>query len=410
MHPQLAMPPPAPSAHIPSSPPPARPTIRRDFLERLARPLLARVLAPYEADLAARGISLASLAASDQDDRRAIRPLHDLLDAPDDPVLLPVADRLASVARVATPGGREALIKLDTAQALPSRLGGEDLAATACLDFPDLFAAVRVGSGSDAIKGFVLYEGTATREPRFEDTHIATTETFLAAWFKSKHRTAFCEILIKRRGPERHFEVTHGKAPKTHAVIDETLATKIVTQVSTERSYAVYYEETSILAVHALEFIKEGIRRSFGHGFAENVDHFAKATSVLDMAPLRDLTTALTPDAGIGVANVELRAIEVTAADGSSTAFTPIKQADVRLTLQKPLLELALAQDGAKVTYVKLAVHLGGARPLLLEINGARSQLDYDRRDPGAERVLLEWLSARGIWQGSKRAALAATA
>ena len=393
-----------------SSRPPPVAHVRRDFLERLARPLLARILSPYEAELGARGVSVPALAATDPNDRRAVRPLHDLLDAPDDAALVPVVERLASVAKVATPAGREALIKLDAEQVLPARLGGEDLAATAYLEFPELFAAVRVGSACDSVKGFVLYEGAMGREPRFDDDATSTTSAFLAAWFKSKHRTAYCDIVIKRRGLERHFEITHGKTPSTHTVIEDSLATRIVTQVNMQRSYAVYSEQACILAVHALEFIKEGIRASFGHGFAGDVAHFAKATNVLDLSPLRDLTTALAPDPTLGVFGVELRAIVIAAADGSPATHGPHKQADIRLTEQRAAIDFALAREGARVTYVKLALDLGRGRPLLVEIEGGRNQLDYDRRDPGAESVLLQWLSARGIWHGSKRAALAATA
>ena len=169
---------------------------------------------------------------------------------------------------------------MDTTQSLPARLGPEDLAATACLDFPEMFAAVRVGSTVDALRNFLLYKAGAGREPCFDTAHTEATKAFLGRWFLARHRTAVCEIFIKRRGPERHFEITHGTAPVTRDLIDESLARRIVTQVSTQRSYAIYNEDTRLLAVHALEFIKNGLRTSFGHGFAGDSEYFAKTAYI----------------------------------------------------------------------------------------------------------------------------------
>ncbi|HEY2516144.1 MAG TPA: hypothetical protein VGI39_34975, partial [Polyangiaceae bacterium] len=337
--------------------------------------------------------------------------LHDLLDSvhaasptpPDAPAFAPLFDRFAAISRVSTPLGREALIKLDAQRRLPARLGPEDLAATAYLDFPDLFAAVRVASGADGVKGFVLFEAGEGVAPCFEPARIDATTKHLGDWFDSRHRTAYCDILVRRRGPELHFEITHGKTPITHDLIDEALNTKVVTQVSTQRSYAVYYEATRVLAVHALEFIKDGIRRSFGLGCASGADSFVKSESLIDMNPLRDLDAALAPDTDLGVSAVAVRWIDVTATDGSGASYWCAK-GDLRETAQSARLREALTEERARVTYVKLAIDFAGVgRTQLVEVIAPRNQLVYDRRNPGIERMLLAWLSGRGVWLGGRR-------
>jgi hypothetical protein len=372
---------------------------------------LSRLLAPFADVLAALDISLSALAASDPNDRTLLNALHDRLDSLQIPgaspeshaaaaALAPLFDRLAAVYRVATAAGREALIKLDKDRRLPGRLGPEDLAVTAFLDFPALFSAVRVPAASDAIKGFVLFEAAAHCEPAFEAHAISATTAYLGKWFDERHRTAYCDIVMRRRDGELHFEITHGKTPITHDLIDESLATKVVTQVSTQRSYAVYYTATRVLAVHAMEFIKDGLRKAFGHGCGDGEGFFTKSESLLDMAPLRDLGAALAPDAELGVTRVELRAIDVTAADGSGASYWPDK-GDVRTSSQNERVRAALLEEGARATYLKLAIDMTSARRTqLVEINALRNQLSYDRRDPGVERTLLAWLTRRGVWIG----------
>ena len=224
--------PPAPTA-LPSLPP-------RSFFPLLARPLLARLAAPFESALAARSFSLSALAAAPPDDRALPFALHDLLDeahaqltsvppsvasdgaAPagsDGGALLALVDLLASIHRVSTPAGRDALIKLDTSHVLPRRLGPEDLAATAYLDHPTLFAAVRVAPAADAIKNFVLFSAAPGVTPRFDRDALAATSRALSAWFDARHRSAVCEIHLRRRGDELHFEITHGRStrnPRAH--------------------------------------------------------------------------------------------------------------------------------------------------------------------------------------------------
>jgi hypothetical protein len=403
---------PASPASAPS--PAVSPLPPRAFFAHVSRPLFCRLLAPFADALSALDISLPALAASDPNDRTLLNALHDRLDALQVPagaperhaaaallaLVAPLLDRLAAVCRVATPGGREALIKADKDRRLPPRLGPEDLAVTAFLDFPDLFSAVRVPAASDAIKGFVLFEAAAHCEPAFEPDAIAATTAYLGKWFDERHRTARCDIVVRRRDGELHFEITHGKTPSTLDLIDESLALKVVTQVSAQRSYAVYYLATRVLAVHAMEFIKDGLRKAFGHGCGDGEGFFAKSESLLDMAPLRDLGASLAPDAELGVTRVELRAIDVTAADGSGASYWPNK-GDVRTSSQYDRVRAALAEEGARATYLKLAIEMTAARRTqLVEIHALRNQLSYDRRDPGVERTLLAWLTRRGVWRG----------
>ncbi len=402
-----------PAAPLPSLPP-------RTFFLHLSRPLLSRLLAPFAPYLAAPGFPRDSLSTTPPDDPAPVHARFTLLDAahasppsPDDPpppddaaTLLALFERLAAVARAASPAGREALIKIDTERRLPPRFGAEDLAVTAALDFPDLFAAIRVAASADAIKSFVLYRAHPDSDPRFDGPAIGGATSYLSQWFDARHRSAHCDIFVRRRGGEIHFEIAHGKTPATHELIDESLAIKVVTQVTTARSYAIYYEESRVLAVHALEFIKDGIRRSFGHGCGTGADYFAKSALLLDTKPLVDLDAALAPDPALGVTEVELRRIDVMAKDKSFASYFAGK-GDVRHTEQDKMLRVALGLEGAYVRYVKLGVEIDGAkRTLLVELDGLRSQLVYDRRDAGVEQKLLAWLAARGIWIGGRTEAV----
>jgi hypothetical protein len=413
------------SSSPPTTPPPPLPP--RVFFIHVSRALLARLLAPFDALLSAHGFSLSALASSRDDDPAPVHALHDLLDAHHpastpsasaslDPVpFVPIYVLLATVSRLATPAGRDALVRADTARALPRRLGAEDLSATAYLDHPALFAAVsvRTPSTADAIKNFVLFSispspssSAPAPDPRFDPAALAATAAHLSSWFDARHRSARCDLFLRRRPGEIHFEIARGKAPATQELIDESLAVRVVTQVSTQRSYAVYYESTRVLAVHALDFIKDGIRRAFGVGCGTGEDYFTRSESLLDMSPLVDLDAALAPDADVGVTRVELRFLEVTMPDGSGRDFW-MGKGDLRASLQGSAARAAVREEGARVTYVKLALDLAGARRAqLVEIVAPRNQLVYDRRDPGVERVLLAWLERRGIWQGARRDAV----
>ncbi len=389
-----------PAAPLPPLPP-------RPFSLHLSRPLLIRLLTPFAPVLSALSFPLSTLTTAPPDDPAPIHALFTLLDtahtsaSPPD-ALLPLFTLLAAGARGASPPRRDARSKRDTARLLPPRLGPEDLAATAALDFPDLFAAVRVAAAADAIKSFVLYRAHADSEPCFDPAAITATTSYLSQWFEARHRSARCDVFVRRRAGEVHFEIAHGKTPATQELIDESLAIKVVTQVTTARSYAIYYEESRVLAVHALEFIKDGIRRSFGHGCGAGADYFAKSALLIDTKPLLDLDAALAPDRALGVTDVELRRIDVMARDKSFASYFAGK-GDVRHTEQNKMLRVAHGLEGAYVRYVKLGVEIDGAkRTLLVELDGLRSQLVYDRRDAGVEQKLLAWLAARGIWIGGR--------
>jgi hypothetical protein len=388
--------------------PSRRPSLRRELLEHLARPLLLRLLAPFAAPLAAAGFDVAALTVAAHDDRRPVRALHDLLDDSTDAALAPLVGRLLAIAKVAGPAGREALIQLDTARVLPPLLGPVDLAATASLDHPDLFAAVRVGATEEAMRNFVLYAAAADREPRFDADGTEAMRTALAAWFAARHRSAFCEVFVKRRGDEVHFEVIHGRTPVTREVIAEDLTAKVVTQVNGQRSYVIYKETERLLAVHALEHIKEGLRLAFSSGYGGAPDYFARAGGLLATAPLRDLDAALTPDPALGVAGVELREIDL---DDDEGGWGYSVAGDLRVTRRKARIDEDLAREEVRVVHVKLAVYLVGVRrPLVVTLKPARNQLDYNRTDPVAERALLDWLAARGIWRGARGGAVSEAA
>ena len=80
----------------------------------------------------------------------------------------------------------------------------------------------------------------------------------------------------------------------------------------------------------------------------------------------------------------------------------------MRASKQGPRVRTALEEEGARVTYVKLAIDMKDVkRTQLVEVYAQRSQLVYDRRDPLVERTLLAWLAERGIWVGGQRERMA---
>src|SRR6516165_10142940 len=86
--------------------------VRREILDHITRPLLARVLAPYAELFAARGVLLEELAATDQNDRRLVGRVDDVVH--EDVAATPAALRshLAALDALANGPGQAALFEL----------------------------------------------------------------------------------------------------------------------------------------------------------------------------------------------------------------------------------------------------------------------------------------------------------
>jgi hypothetical protein len=121
--------------------------------------------------------------------------------------------------------------------------------------------------------GPVQFQAKTDREPSFGETEIASACMYLETWFEARHRTRYCDIRAERRGLQLHFDITHGKEPLADG---ESTDAGFATPSSDDRSFATYDEATRLLVVDALEFIREGIRTGFGHGFCGDADYFER--------------------------------------------------------------------------------------------------------------------------------------
>ncbi len=121
--------------------------------------------------------------------------------------------------------------------------------------------------------GPVQFQAKTDREPTFGETEIASACMYLETWFEARHRTRYCDIKAERQGSRLHFDILHGKDPVEDGVLAPA---DFGTPASDDRSFATYDAETRLLVVDAIEFIREGIRTGFGHGFCGDADYFER--------------------------------------------------------------------------------------------------------------------------------------
>jgi hypothetical protein len=133
--------------------------------------------------------------------------------------------------------------------------------------------------------GPIQYQARADREPSFGETEIAAACMYLETWFEARHRTRYCDMILSSYGRQIHFDILHGKEPSSNGVEGEPLETKLAAPATDDRSFALYDEETRTLVVRALDFIKEGIRTSFGHGFCGDADFFERGAGSTSAPP-----------------------------------------------------------------------------------------------------------------------------
>lgn len=387
--------------------------VRRELLDRIARPLLCELLAPYASYLLSNDLSLDDLSATRQTDRRLVHRLYDLLHAGDPRFPSELRAALLAIAPVATAAGQQAIVGLSPELAA-RRLGPEDLAVTAFLRHPELFRAARRGApeadGAEPFTDFLLAPSAAAPVPSLNRESLAALEADLSAWLDARGRSKLCRVHATDAEGELHLEIEHGRPPKSDDVVGDDLALTQQTVVTTQRAHVVFDREAARLSVHAFPALKDALRRLVGaHLFGHA--HVFTTAAVYTLAPLADPDAALATRDIPGLEAIELRAATVRFPRSRVTYESP--GADLRDTERAAEMRDAL-RTGA-VEWAKLWVKVEGrARPTSIELSPSRKK--YLRTAPEVERVLHELLLARGMMllpgrrSETSAAAIAATA
>ncbi len=400
--------PPAPDARPlwqeprPHSPEPLRRPVPRQFLERVARPLLARLLSDHASALEARlAFPLAALAASTQTDRTHVESLWHLLSAPP-PELVPLREDLLTVADVATPGCHEALLARDVARVLDEELGAEDCAAIARLDHRPLFDSVRPqAAGQAQAKSFASFQAASPRALPGDRAHAAAFKTQMSKELAARGRSDFFQMHEWRSGTELHMELVFGRLAAARDLLGRTGAretgaghavTAQVTDRTTERAHAVFHDDTLRLDVAGQEWMKELVRRVFGEAWFGSAAHF-EGNEALTLAPLVDLAATLSVDGVPGLTKVELQELWITLEGTGWIGIGVGARGSCLLGATAPYVTRGLT-DGAP-SEACLSLWLAGrTRPVKLKLV-APQRLEFDRRDARVVRVVRDWLVAR---------------
>lgn len=376
--------------------------IRLAVLQRTARALLVRFLRPHADPLSAPPIALdlAALEATEQDDPTEVRRLYTALSTTPDAFPPALLDALIAIDGVATSAGRESLLRADTTSLLPrGRLGDEDLAFTAYLDHPQLFAAARRGQTNESVTTYTVYEPADARAidvlalvPRLRDA--------LAACFEARDRTRHCDILPTDDARETYLEISHGRNPATRERIDpDTLSVSQRTDAWTQPAVVRYEKATKRLLVHASGVtVKEALRRIFSEVCGGSPDFF-RADATIDLTPLKNLTETLSHEGIDNLAKVEIRLLEVTGPKGDPKTIA--SHGDLRESDWQDDLASMLEKGSPRV--VRLYLFVGKRRRgCKLELTAPRG-IEYVRDDEELDRVVNDYLVARGLMKTRER-------
>ena len=377
---------------------PRRP-VPRQFLERVSRALLVRLLADHASVLeGAHAFPLPALAASPQTDRTHVDTLWHLLgDAP--AYLVMLRDDLISVADVATSAGHEMLLGRDTTQVLDRELGAEDCAATARLEHRALFDAARPhAAGQAQIKSFASFQSASPRPHPGLPSCRAAFERLMTKDLEARGRSNYFRMYEWRSGTERHMELVYGRLASARDLIGKTQpgaahdVTAQVTDRTTERAHAVVHDDTLHLDVAGHDWVKEVVRRLFGETHFDSATHF-QGDETITLAPLDDLAAALSADGIPGLKSVELQEVWL---DFGGTAWVACGARNDCLKSAAGEHALRALSDG-KPAEATFHLYLANrTRPLKLKVAAPR-RLEFDRREARVVRIVRDWVVARGF-------------
>ncbi len=378
--------------------------LRREFLERIRRDLLARLLAAQPTHalfLHARKIPVDALAASAQDDYTLVYALFALLTSCDPALPTDLLDAILAIDAVATPSGHEQLRRLDTAKTLPQeRLGDESLATVAWLDARTLFDQVRTAAKAAPAAAYTEYEAAARAPLTRERAKWEALERWLSDRMVERGRPAHCESLVTDLGREARIEFIFGKLPGTHELLDESLTRTQKTQVFTQRLLAFFDHGSCRLGAQGFVFQREAVRAGIGLHLFGDANHFS-AAAIYSLDGLRDLDAALSVEGVPRVEAIELREICLRRVDAHVTMHRVAEKVDLRTTSCERDIREVLAAGGA-VENAKLCLTLAdGAAPgkrgrtVTIEIEPP-GKLQMARGDDDVVEIVRELLAVRG--------------
>ncbi|HEY2510658.1 MAG TPA: hypothetical protein VGI39_07375 [Polyangiaceae bacterium] len=392
------------------SPTASRP-VPRPFLERVSRPLLARLLGPHAPLLERHGLPVEALARTAQTDRAQVEALwHLLASCPSE--LVPLREDLLTIADVATAAGHEILLARDAEKKLDSELGAEDCAVLARLDHPSLFETVRPQSaGQSQTRSFASYRSAAPAPLVDDPDRGATFERRMGEELVARGRSSYFCRHDSRSGAERHMELVYGRLAATRDLIGKVSTgthdlTAQVTDRSTERAHAVFHDDTMRLDVAGQEWMKELVRSVFGEVYFGTAEHFRGGESIT-LSPLEDLASALSIEGVTGLKAVHLLEVWLELG-GPRGAWVGVGARTDCLNSAAAAHALRALADGVPVEAAFHLYLLGRARPVKLVIAVAKGRMEYDRRDPLVARAVRDWVIARGYMSVPRAAHVAA--
>jgi hypothetical protein len=367
--------------------------IRRVTLDRIRRDLLVRILAPFSELFTARGLPLADLAATAQDDRSVVRRVHDLLHADVSAVPAELRAQLIALDALANAAGQDALYKL-CPELTAVRRGFEDTAAVALLEHPDAFARAKVAAQSGSGLSVSDFDAVSIRSPRATTEACAGIKAGFRPWLEAHGRSRLVETHVTERGSETHLKIEHGRLPTTDDIVGESLDLTQMTLVRAERAHIILDHALGRVSIHAVHAaIKELLRRLVGEHFYGNPDHFRRGgTYTLDPL-IRDLVGAAAPDAALGVTSVTLLGITVESPKMCTTREARTAD-DVRSPPYLQQLQDELSADGV-VTWAKFRLVVAGSkRPIILKLSATTKTLTAA---PEVEAIVDAWLVGAGF-------------
>jgi hypothetical protein len=380
--------------------PAPRYAIPREVVERVERKLLARFLTPFASELSAAAIDLAALGETHQDDREVVHVLYDFLHAPSPGAPSSLVANLVAIAGVANPATCEQLARLDVEARLPRGRGCEDMAFTAFLDHPELFARAKPFASVPAARGYSECEPGDARPFAAPRAKLDELERRLGKVLEKRGRTHYCKVLATTTPAETILDVAYGKLPAARDRIvaeSESLRVEQETRVNTDSARVLVDLATGRAAFSGYPFMKELLRHQLGDLLFGDAA-FYRGGSIVTLEPLRqDLDGTLVPDGVRGLKSVQLQSITLRRGDYPGPTYPAGPTGDARDTIDAVHLRAALAWKGS-VSHATLSLHTEHRpRPTSLALRARDAHLDFDRNDALLETIVREWLEARGI-------------
>lgn len=200
---------------------------------------------------------------------------------------------------------------------------------------------------------------------------------------------------MRERADATYLEIVHGK----RAIARDFIRPDGLTQSNdaiTERAHARVCKRTGRLSIRAAHAsLKDLFRRVLGEIAFGDPDHW-RADGTYTLAPFANLDEALRHDDVPGLKGVRLHEIVLGAEEGSGGGFW-FPRHEVRASVWAAFLPMVLAVGAVVEIRLSLLLEVGGGTLVELVVKNGHNRARYEREDPDIERLVREWLLARGI-------------